>query len=347
MSDTDFRLSKLYDKIQNQLNCKNVEVPDDINIYTITMETNLKETFYPINIFKYIKRCKNGITRAINEKENKKESKNKKDTNRFLNQVTLYVNVSGKEKDVSVKVFKNGKLHCTGCLSIDDMLEAINKIFIECKKDRAIYNYETKKMEKIKFVDNPDNLCLENLENFEIDLINCGFKVPFRINLSKLKNLLTLDNYKVQYDTLISPGLFVYYTIPKEYYDKYYTNNKDNTLKTKYENMDNKITVYNTGIIAIIIGKNRGLHPIKPSYEFIYKYLLDNYDKIVSENNTTVSSIEEFLLDNYKDESSSESDESDDDKIKGGTIICNRNTNDKKEKKVVVSKEIVHNFFRL
>ena len=298
LGNGDFDFDKFYDNIKNELNLYDVDMPKDVIIYTITMEAKLDTTFYPMNIYNYIKRSSNGIVNATKDKD-KKKTTNKNDVNRFLNQVTLYVKVSNKENPVSVKVFNNGKLHFTGCLNIDNMLEASDKIFKECLKKRAVFNKELNKMEEIKFVSNKSDIKLEKLKKFEIDLVNCGFEVPFKINLGKLKTLMKLNDYDVEYDTINHPGLRIKYLMPKQYYIDNYINKENNKLKPEYTDLSNKIVVYNTGKISISIGKNKGLQPIKPSYEFIYSFLLENYDKIVNDDIETKSSIEEFLLDNY------------------------------------------------
>jgi hypothetical protein len=275
-----------------------------------------------------------------------KKNSTVKGKNKFQNQVTLSVNVSGKDKDVSVKVFNNGRFHFTGCLNIETMLEAIHKVFIQCSKERAMFNPDTNKIEKVEFVDDVSKLQLKNLTNFQIDMINCGFKVPFEIQLDKLKKIMIDDGYNIEYDTINHSGLKVLYSIPKKLFLESYNLEGMNSeeIECFYKNIFNKIVVFNSGSISIIIGKQRGTIPIESSYEFIYKYLLKNQQKIVRNEAKTISAIESYLLDNYISDEEYELDNNV--AITNKKIICKKKDKTKKYNKTIITKKMVHDFLR-
>jgi hypothetical protein len=269
----------------NKLDLNKSDVPDDIKISTMTLEAKFKTTFYPWNIYKYIKRDKNSIINVIKGNYKKKEkhintinektkhirkgvnSKNKQSTV-FLNQVTVSIKVDNKEKPVSVKIFNNGTVHFTGCIDINNLIEASYKLCIECKRPIAILN-EDGKVVDINFVDNPDELSIDNIYDIKIDMINCIFVVPFKIDRSKLQILMKNDGYNVTYDS-----------------------NRHAGVKISYVSVNKKITifVFESGSVIIILG-SQGFSRINEIYTFIYKYLLSNYDQIVKEDNTIINKI--------------------------------------------------------
>src|SRR5436305_1209311 len=153
--DTD-KINKLRGEITTILGLNNVNIPYDIKVSTMTFQAKLKTQFYTVNIYKYMKKREGGIVKIAKENRNKKNknniSKNKninknknykvshkykndnktknknKQSDVFLNQVTVYINVRNKEKPVSVKIFNSGTIHLTGCVSIDNLLEAVHKL---------------------------------------------------------------------------------------------------------------------------------------------------------------------------------------------------------------------------
>ena len=104
-------------------------------------------------------------------------------------------------------------------------------------------------------------------------MINCNFVVPFKINRPKLQILLKTDDYNAEYDSNGHAG-----------------------VKIRYVSIKQKITifVFESGSIIIILG-NQGFSRINEVYTFIYKYLLENYDVIVKDDNLTNSSILKYL----------------------------------------------------
>lgn len=269
-------LKKLQKVIQESLALKNVDIPKDIQISTMTLEAKLNTRFYPWNIYKYIKKSENGIIKVVKENRNKvkKTCKNKnRQSDVFLNQVTVSIKVSGKKNPVSVKIFNSGTMHFTGCICVDNLLEAVYKLCIECRKCRAIIT-KSRKIKEISFAENINNLKLENLYDFKVDMINCIFKVPFTIDRPKLHVLLKSDNnHKAVYDS-----------------------NGHAAVKIKIVEKKKKITIFifESGSIIIILG-NQGFRKIKEVYTFIYRYLLENYNTIVKNDELITSSILKYM----------------------------------------------------
>ncbi len=285
-------ITELEQRVKSSLKIDNVNIPEDINISTMTIEAKFDTTFIPLNIYKYINRDPNNIIR-VNIRNTGKCSRfrkklvlheqhsifiqKKKMTNcvkrkaEFLNQVTAIVNVSKKKNNmpVSVKIFRNGTLHFTGCHTIENVLEVAQKICFECKKVRAVIT-KNKKIKEIKFAENTPILKLENLHDFKIDMINSNFVVPFEIDRPKLYNKLKNDQYDVYYDS-----------------------NKHAAVNITYKK-GLTLFVFESGSIIIIVG-NDGFNPINEGYYFIYEYLLKNYRDIVKDNHNLHNSLTKLL----------------------------------------------------
>lgn len=275
-----YHCEKLYilqEQIKNSLELNNVNISNDIQISTMTLEAKINTRFYPWNIYKYIKKSADGIVKVVKENRNKvKKTCKTKNKNRqsdvFLNQVTVSIKVSNKINPVSVKIFNSGTMHFTGCVRVDNMLEAVYKLCIECRKCRAIILNDGT-IKEIEFAENINNLSLENLYDFKVDMINCIFKVPFTIDRPKLQILLKSENYNAVYDS-----------------------NGHAAVKIKFVDTKKKITIFifESGSIIIILG-NQGFNKIKEVYIFIYTYLLENYHKIVKNDELVTSSIIRYI----------------------------------------------------
>jgi hypothetical protein len=320
MNTTEIDLLKK--KVRENLDLSGVTIPEEIDISTMTMDAKLDVNFNATNIYKYIRTSKDGIVRIKPITNNKKkkekktsqvrkrknlvvEEKKKKNSEEFLNQVTVYVNVSEKDdaKPVSVKIFRNGTLHFTGVVSIGSLLEATYKICEECKRKRAIVvetrNKDgtiTREVRKISFVENDEDvekLSINNLYDFAVSMINCNFKVPFRVDRPKLWVSMSSDGYKVTYDSNGHSAVNIKYQILKD---------ESISKGVKVRDVDDlgkneervTVFVFESGSIIIILG-NQGFRPINEVYSFIYRYLLENYDTIVKDDDLTDSSIREYL----------------------------------------------------
>ncbi len=267
--DTE-KIDQLRLVIRTTLELNNVDIPEDIKISTMTLEAKLNTRFYPWNIYRYIRRSDDGIivVKENRDKKNKKAKNKNKQSEVFLNQVTLSIMVSKKKKPVSVKIFNSGTIHFTGCVCADDLLESVYKLCLECRRYVAVID-KNGKIKDIKFAKDTEMLRVENLFDFKVDMINCIFVVPFKIDRPKLQVLLKSDGYNATYDSNGHAG-----------------------VRIKYVSIKKKITifVFESGSIIIILG-NQGFKKINEVYGFIYKYLLENYDVIAKNDEFANSSI--------------------------------------------------------
>ena len=310
LEDNKDKLELLKINLKNSLELNNIDIPNDIKISTMTLEAKFKTRFLPLNIYKYIKKSEYGVVNVIKENRNKKEkkkkkkeemeldiegnkninaeymkneknikknSKNKKSKNKqseiFLNQVTISIRVSNKEEPVSVKIFNSGTVHFTGCICIDNLIEAVYKLCVECKREIAIID-NNGKIKEIKFVEDPKELYIENLYDYKVDMINCIFRVPFNIDLPILQSLLKAEGYNASYDSNGHAG-----------------------VKIKYISTGKKITIFifESGSIIIILGQ-QGVYRINEIYSFIYKYLLVNFENIVKDRNIAIKIISQYIV---------------------------------------------------
>ena len=212
----------------------NVNFNKDIKISTMTLEAKLNTRFFPGNIFHYIKKSEGNILGVVKENRTKTEKKKKKEKNTaeflntktntinnkksknkqsdvFLNQVTVSIKVCNKENPVSVKIFNSGTIHFTGCVCVDNLLEAAHKLCIECRREVAVIDKDGK-IKDILFAENVNELCVEKLYDFKIDMINCICTVPFNINRQKLQAMLKNDGYNASYDSNGHAGVKIKYT---------------------------------------------------------------------------------------------------------------------------------------
>jgi TATA-box binding protein (TBP) (component of TFIID and TFIIIB) len=264
--------------IDNNFNLNNL--PEDVKISTMTICCFVDTIFNKINIAKYIDLSKNiilGVKYGNDKNTNrsiisvKKSSKKKKKN--FENAVSIYVNVKKKNnKPVNLKLFTNGSIQMTGCVSINNALDALDKIFIELKKIKAIFVKTKKNKLKIvekHFVTNYDSLNIQCIKNFKISMINSNFLIDFKINREKLYSLLLEDKYNATYDLGDYAGI----------------NLKFNCITNDIEK---KITILIFEKGSIIITGAQNCDQINTAYNFINKYLLKNYNKIVKIDNPII-----------------------------------------------------------
>jgi hypothetical protein len=330
MNTTEIGL--LEQKVRENLDLVGVTIPEEIRISTMTMDAKIDVKFNATNIYKYMRTSKDAIVRIKANTKKPKETKNKmqiesrnpktsnskaelaykerlnnggkekkkKNSEEFLNQVTVYVNVSQKEKPVSVKIFECGTLHYTGVVSIASLLEATYKICEECKRSRSMLvetrnpdKSITRKIEKIDFVDDVDKLNIHNLYDFAVSMINCNFKVPFKVDRPKLLVNMVSDGYNAAFDSNGHSAVNIKYKVK---------NSESMSRAVRVRDTDDlgknearvTIFVFEPGSIIIILG-NQGFRPIDEVYTFIYKYLLENFDTIAKNDELTDSSIREYL----------------------------------------------------
>ena len=138
----------------------------------------LKDLYESLSINDIIKcvRFQNKPVKGEFKKKNKK-----KQTKSFYNQLTIILHIIN--KNINMKVFKNGKVQITGLKSEEQGREACKYISNIIKNNNEIFNYRTV-------------------------LINSDFNIGFEINREKLYNLL-VQNYNmfVSFEPCIYPGV--------------------------------------------------------------------------------------------------------------------------------------------
>jgi TATA-box binding protein (TBP) (component of TFIID and TFIIIB) len=293
-----------YDKLQSSLD----RLPNDINISTMTVCCNFSTKFNIENIVKWLKLDADAIivvgTRSLinNPKKQPKkpkklknpktlknpetlkpetpdapdllkdntEKKPQKTKRAFYNQVSIKILVPGKKQDkpVNVKLFNNGAVQMTGCVTLQNSLDALYIAINRLNSPRAIV--EKGKIKDILFCDKI--LDISDIYDYKIGMINSGFKIPFSVDRSRLLLCMQHDNMDVLYDRNVHAGVIV----------KYIVNDTDITM-----------LVFEKGNV-IITGAKHEKH-ISDTYEYINKYLLSNYMNIVKKPELNEIHISEFL----------------------------------------------------
>ncbi len=252
--------------------------PDDVTISTMTITCKLGCTLNVDNIGKYIDLNQGGIVEVIygdifrsliSRKQNKLKIKKKKKS--FYNQVTLKINTK-KDKIINVKLFKNGSIQMTGCKSVNGSIEALEKLICMLQKEKAILDPKTFKIHDKKFTDQLFEFSMSAIYDYKIAMINSNFSIGFCIDRNKLFNCLSKDNYESSFDPIIHAGVII----------RHHTENK--TIS---------IFVFESG--SIVITGARTCKQIYDGYNFINKYLLQNYKFIVKTNNLSNSTILKYL----------------------------------------------------
>lgn len=260
------------------------KLPEEVIISTMTIVCNIDTTFLCGNIARYIELKLSGVQSVTHGRAGDIETnrsilpkkmgygKKKKKKNVFFNQVSIYVAVKGKKKPVNVKLFSNGAIQMTGCKTIENAVEAINKILPELRTMKAIINYETQKIDEKPFATDVTILESKNVKNFRIAMINSNFKIDFHVDRSKLYNLLL-----------------------EEKYDCYYEPIKHACVNIKYNHPDKIISIFVFEKGAIIVTGARNCSQILDGYVFINKYLLKHHKQILKHDILTNSNIIRFL----------------------------------------------------
>lgn len=267
------------------------ELPEDVSISTITLCCALFIEFKVNNIAKYIDlkstsivkisygRAEDSITnRALIPK--KKHKKKKKTKRVFYNQVSLSVMIDSKaDKPINIKLFTNGSIQMTGCKNIDNVIDVIEKIFVELKVVKAIVNLKTLKIEEVPFVNDTEKLKLSDIHKITIGMINSNFDYPNTIDRLKLYNILLNDTIECKFDP---------------------SNHACVNIKFNSHNKTISILVFEEGSIVITGAQN--YNQILDAYNFINRYLLQNHKKIIKTNIKIDDILNNNLLSNAADD---------------------------------------------
>lgn len=261
------------------------KLPEDVGISTMTVCCELDIEFKVNNVAKYIDLDKNGIV-SISYGRNddpctnrslyprKRQKKKKKAKRVFYNQVSLAVMVeSKKEKPINIKLFTNGSIQMTGCKSVENVIDVVEKVFYELKVVKAIIDKNTMKFVDKPFINDPTKLYLNLINNVIIGMINSNFKYPNKIDRLKLFNLLQSESIDSKYDP---------------------SNHACVNIKHKCIDKTISIFVFEKGPIVITGAKN--CEHILSGYNFINRYLLINHTKVIK-SAINISNINSLLDD--------------------------------------------------
>lgn len=244
-------------------------LPEDIQISTMTMICKVPFFFNVVNIAKYIPlskdfilsvRCGNSneISRSLIPIKEKKKLKTPAKKN-FFNQATMVVKTVNTQH-LNIKLFRNGALQLTGCKNISIPTWTLHKLFEILKKPIIVDEKEILFVSSNIFVD------IQSIHDFKIAMINSNFHIGFQINREKLFELLIKDKYDCVYDPSRHAGVNL----------RYMTKTSIDTTKPV------SIFIFDKG--SIIITGARNYRQVLECYKFINLYLLDNYPNIVQQN---------------------------------------------------------------
>ena len=131
---------------------------------------------------------------ATNQKPKRTKSKNP-NKNCFQNQATLIIAIS-KDRQINLKIFRNGKIQMTGLKSEEEgyiasntLISKINEIYKQCPT----------------FITSPNKN--PYISDLSIVLINSDFSAGFRIKRERLYELLFKSGMYVSYEPDIYPGV--------------------------------------------------------------------------------------------------------------------------------------------
>lgn len=260
-------------------------LPYDLDISTSTITCTLDITFNVENIGLYFndfddviigKRYGNRIVNNIVsiKKLKTKKKKKRKEKKNFFNQVSLIFRsatlmgldpnkLKEKERDkmVNVKLFINGSIQMTGCKYLDNIKKSLEILFEKLKTTKAILNDKMEFIEK-PFVDNVNKLDINKVNLFNIEMINTNFNGLYQINRNKLFQLLLDNQIEVAFDLIIHPSVNIKYRLK--------------FLPSKAIS----IFVFESG--SITIAGSNSYDEVLEAYEFIGKFIYENYNKLLT-----------------------------------------------------------------
>jgi TATA-box binding protein (TBP) (component of TFIID and TFIIIB) len=291
-------------------------LPYDLPISTATITCKINVLFdveniaYYFNDFDDILIGKKYGSRVINNLVNIKKTRTIKKKKRkvikdFFNQVSLIFSTpmlmgldmdkltsKEKEKTINVKLFINGSIQMTGCKHLSNITKCLEIVFEKMKKTKAIINenfvFEKKKflknvedldMDTLKFSYDLNNyrvnpytqLSIQNVYMFDIHMINTNFNIGFQIKREVLRELLVLNGFSAELDPNVQACVNIKYNIP----------NLNKTVS---------IFVFESG--SITIAGSDSCEQIQYTYNFINKFILTNYKKLLSKPITSKLLIE-------------------------------------------------------
>jgi len=262
------------------INYKKHEVdnlPSGVSISTMCCSAKIGSEIDIENIQNYLQLNKNDIlTVKLNDSnirtllEQKAKNRRKKKvakkgkTQKFYNQITVVMRIGygntddvNKEKNINIKLFKNGSIQMSGCKRIEDVNTVINKLTyrLKEKKGKLIDN----SIKQIEFVKEPENI---SVSDFKIDMINSNYQVNLQIDRSKFYKLLLKKKISASYEKCIRACVIIKYCPPE-----------DNEMEKEIS-----IFVFQKGNIIITGAKSR--NQVTSAYNYLNKILLEHADDV-------------------------------------------------------------------
>lgn len=263
-------------------------LPDKLNIATIASSCKLNSNIDLNNINNYLQLSKEDIItvkynkdiRSLDEKVLKKRKK--KNPKRFLNQVTIEVNVPNgthKTKKLNMKLFCNGSIQMSGAKNVSQCNCALEKLLNKLVtpvtvKDKEIhFVFNKTEDDKISYCNKIDVII------FKINMINSSFSVNYLINRDKLYELLIDNGVNCKYETVNHAAVIIYYTLK--------------------ENINRTVTalIFESGKIIITGAKNK--EEIVETFNYVNNILVENRKRIMKTDITLLS--KNVLMDLLKD----------------------------------------------
>ena len=267
------------------------KVPQDpFTISTMTVATKLCDEINLMMVYQrlrldndiaYIERSKDSIRGSKNKKQTKYKIKTKKKNNNdkrkigkgspFSNQISIGFICCHKDHNhknpICVKLFKNGKVHMTGCKNLEEVENFYTKLYnkvldIKIKYtigDRTITILPVKNIKEFKDVE------------ITIDMVNGTFKTNFKIDLNKL--------YAKLKEVYTEEDLFINCEKKTQlvcYLKKYKIVNIE-----KRSEKQPSVFIYNSGSINVIAVS---LDVLEKSYKLISEFIDKHYDELVEVN---------------------------------------------------------------
>jgi TATA-box binding protein (TBP) (component of TFIID and TFIIIB) len=275
------------------------DLPSSIKISTMCCGCVINTNLLLDNIQKYLQLdSKDILTVKINiesirtlleikkKPKRTKKTKYKKETNTlknsFYNQVTVVIRISDNEtnninteKNINMKLFKNGSIQMSGCKSINDVNIVLNKLINRLSEVKAVISND--EITDKPFIEKKDNL---EIIKFKIDNILVHYKVNICINRNKLYELLLKKKLKVMYEPCIRACVTLKYC-------------------PKIDNPDKKdisIFFFEKGNIIITAVKSRD--QIIETYEYINNILTTHKNEIIKPNHNIIDIYNEMINNN-------------------------------------------------
>ena len=244
---------------------------NEINVKMVFQRLLLDENIVYIEANKEIRGIRKKQKSTYKKKNKKKKINDKRKLGKgspFSNQISIGFKCNEcnhvHNNPICVKIFKNGKVQMTGCKDLEEVERIYNGLHNKIKQIKTEYDFNGQKI-----VINP----VQKLKTFQqikikTEMINGTFSTNFKIDLNKMLNCIK-DKYSDEeiyiYSEKKSP-LICYLKIFKVFDEK------------KKKNKIPSVFIYNSGSINIISINNK---IIQEAYEFMSKFIDDNFDDIV------------------------------------------------------------------